>query len=68
MSAVVDSARNFGTCESPDDEPYAGNDKWYAQPLTHIEYHIGFKGLLVVLDKLDEETAEEHPYEEDTEY
>lgn len=28
----------------------------------------GFKVLLVVLDKLDEETAEEHPYEEDTEY
>ena len=53
-----DTPRYNRPSQSSDDKPYTGNDERYAEPLTHIEEHIGFEGFLVILDEFDEEAAE----------
>ena len=63
-----DTSRYNRSSQSSDDKPYTGNDERYAEPLTHIEEHIGFEGFLVILDEFDEEAAEKYTDEEDPEY
>ena len=65
---AFNASRYLGAYQCPDDEPYSCNDEWYAQPLAHVEDHVGLEGFLVVLYKLDEEAAEEDADEEYAQY
>ena len=49
----------------PDEEAYAKEDEGDGEDLTHVQYHVLFKGNLGVLDELDEDAAAEAHYHED---
>ena len=51
-----------------DYEEYTAKNKWHAEPLPHIQCHIGFECYLIVLYKFDEESAAEQYGEEYAEY